>query len=92
MTITRRTLGKLTLGLLGATAFGTAALADSMPAPFDKPADVKIALVRYLSTGDFFQSYLSGVESQAKALGVDLRGGYFGQAGRELTTVARPRF
>ena len=73
MTITRRTLGKLTLGLLGATAFGTAALADSMPAPFDKPADVKIALVRYLSTGDFFQSYLSGVESQAKALGVDLR-------------------
>ncbi len=34
---------------------------------------VKIALVRYLSTGDFFQAYLSGVEAQAKALGVDLR-------------------
>ena len=47
--------------------------ATDMPAPFDKPGDVKIALVRYLSTGDFFQSYLSGVESQAKALGVDLR-------------------
>ena len=26
-----------------------------MPAPFDKPEEVKIALVRYLSTGDFFQ-------------------------------------
>ena len=29
--------------------------------------------MRYLSTGDFFQAYLSGVEAQAKALGVDLR-------------------
>ncbi len=49
------------------------ALAADMPAPFDNPAEVKIALVRYLSTGDFFQSYLSGVEKQAEALGVDLR-------------------
>ena len=49
------------------------AIAADMPAPFDKPGDVKIALVRYLSTGDFFQAYLSGVEAQAKALGVDLR-------------------
>ena len=47
--------------------------AQDMPAPFDAPGDVKIALVRYLSTGDFFQAYLSGVESQAEALGVDLR-------------------
>jgi simple sugar transport system substrate-binding protein len=44
-----------------------------MPAPFDKPAEVQIALVRYLSTGDFFQAYLSGVEAQAAALGVELR-------------------
>ena len=29
--------------------------------------------MRYLSTGDFFQSYLSGVKDQAAALGVDLR-------------------
>ena len=73
--ITRRSLGKLALGLLGAAAlFGAPALAAGRtPAPFDKPGDVKIALVRYLSTGDFFQAYLSGVEAQAKALGVDLR-------------------
>ena len=45
----------------------------AMPAPLDNPSKVKIALVRYLSTGDFFQAYLSGVETQAKALGVDLR-------------------
>ena len=49
------------------------AVAASMPAPFDNPSVVKIALVRYLSTGDFFQAYLSGVERQAAALGVDLR-------------------
>jgi len=34
---------------------------------------VTIALVRYLSTGDFFQSYLAGVEAQSAALGVNLR-------------------
>jgi simple sugar transport system substrate-binding protein len=33
---------------------------------------VKMALVRYLSTGDFFQYYLAGVTRQAEALGVDL--------------------
>ena len=72
--ITRRSLGKLALGLLGAAAlFGAQALAqDAPPAPLDKPGDVKIALVRYLSTGDFFQAYLSGVEAQAKALGVPI--------------------
>ncbi|MEO0980958.1 MAG: LacI family transcriptional regulator, partial [Pseudomonadota bacterium] len=59
----RREFIKLTLaagiGLTGGTA-----IAADMPAPFDKPEGVKIALVRYLSTGDFFQSYLAGVESQ----------------------------
>ncbi|MFJ7356253.1 substrate-binding domain-containing protein [Phyllobacterium sp. NPDC097923] len=73
MKVTRRIFAKLGFGLLGATMLGGAAFADSMPAPFDNPGKVKIALVRYLSTGDFFQSYLSGVEAQAKALGVDLR-------------------
>jgi simple sugar transport system substrate-binding protein len=73
MTITRRTLGKLALSLAAASALGGIAHATDMPAPFDNPGKVKIALVRYLSTGDFFQSYLSGVEAQAKALGVDLR-------------------
>jgi|TARA_B110000908_G_scaffold172698_1_gene242109 simple sugar transport system substrate-binding protein len=51
---------------------GSAAFAE-MPAPLDNAGDVKIALVRYLSTGDFFQSYLSGVESQSAAIGLDLR-------------------
>ena len=74
MTYTRRQLAKIGLGLMAATSlFSASAMAQSKPAPFDKPGDVKIALVRYLSTGDFFQAYLSGVESQAKALGVDLR-------------------
>lgn len=60
--------------LLGAAAMlPTVGFAADMPAPFDNPGDVKIALVRYLSTGDFFQAYLSGVEKQAEAIGVDLR-------------------
>jgi simple sugar transport system substrate-binding protein len=61
-------------GLLGAAAMlpGLGWAAD-MPAPFDNPGEVKVALVRYLSTGDFFQAYLSGVEKQAEAIGLDLR-------------------
>jgi len=73
MKLTRR----FTLGLAGgiaALATGIApVMAQDMPAPFDNAGEVKIALVRYLSTGDFFQAYLSGVESQAAAIGVDLR-------------------
>jgi simple sugar transport system substrate-binding protein len=68
--ITRR----LFTGLIGAAAMLPGlALAADMPAPFDNAGNVKIALVRYLSTGDFFQAYLSGVEKQSAALGVDLR-------------------
>jgi len=68
--ISRRTF----TGLLAAAAMiPTAGFAADMPAPFDNAGDVKIALVRYLSTGDFFQAYLSGVEKQADAIGVDLR-------------------
>ena len=48
-------------------------MAGDMPAPFDKASDGKIAIVRFLSTGDFFQAYLPGVETQAAALGADLR-------------------
>lgn len=70
----RRDFAKAALGLIGAGFLLQApALAAEMPAPFDEPGKVKIALVRYLSTGDFFQAYLSGVEAQAAALGVDLR-------------------
>lgn len=52
---------------------GSSVLAQDKPAPFDNPGDVKIALVRYLSTGDFFQAYLNGVETQSAALGVNLQ-------------------
>ena len=64
------------MALAGATTMlfcSGQAMSQDMPAPFDKPGDVNIALVRYLSTGDFFQAYLSGVETQAAALGVNLR-------------------
>ena len=64
MKFTRRTLGKVAIGLAAATfMMQVPAMAQDKPAPFDNPGNVKIALVRYLSTGDFFQAYLSGVES-----------------------------
>ncbi|WP_323121412.1 substrate-binding domain-containing protein [Burkholderia alba] len=56
---------------MGAAAVAAGPLRDA-PAPFDK-GGVKIALVNYLSTGDFFQAYEAGAQKQAKALGVDLR-------------------
>ena len=65
MTISRRTFSKLALGALRTAALGSTAGAIGLPAPFDKPARVRIALVRYLSTGDFFQSYLAGAKAQA---------------------------
>jgi simple sugar transport system substrate-binding protein len=74
MNITRRTFSKFAIAMATATALGQAtAAAQDMPPPFDNPEDVTIALVRYLSTGDFFQAYLSGVEAQAEALGINLR-------------------
>jgi simple sugar transport system substrate-binding protein len=68
--ITRRTLAAL---LAGAALWPGLAAAQDRPAPFDNPGEVEIALVRYLSTGDFFQAYLAGVERQAAALGIGLR-------------------
>lgn len=56
--------------LAGAAAH--AAPLKGAPAPFDK-GGVKVALVNYLSTGDFFQAYEAGAQKQAKALGIDLR-------------------
>ncbi len=61
------------LGVLAAAMTASPSLAQDMPAPLDNPGDVTIALVRYLSTGDFFQAYLAGVEAQSAALGVNLR-------------------
>jgi simple sugar transport system substrate-binding protein len=69
-----RAVGTLTLcaaALLGAGAAHAGALKGA-PAPFDK-GGVKIALVNYLSEGDFFQAYEAGAQKQAKALGIDLR-------------------
>ena len=63
----------MAMGTLGGAAGFSPAMAADMPKPFDKPGDVTVALVRYLSTGDFFQAYLSGVEKQSAALGIDLR-------------------
>ena len=58
-----------TLALTGAAS--AAGLAGA-PAPFDK-GDVKIALVSYLSGGDFVEAYQSGAQLQAHKLGIDLR-------------------
>jgi simple sugar transport system substrate-binding protein len=55
--------------------FTQIAMADGIagaPAPFDK-GGVKLALISYISAGDFFQAYQAGAEAQAKALGIDLR-------------------
>src|SRR5262245_18679745 len=73
MTISRRTFSKLTLAAFGAGALSSTAGAGSLPTPFDKPGSVRMALVRYLSTGDFFESYLAGAKEQAEALGVNLQ-------------------
>lgn len=69
----RRTLKTVASALaltcaLAATAQGIA----GAPAPFDK-GGVKVALVAYLSTGDFYQAYQAGAQQQAKAIGIDLR-------------------
>jgi len=69
---------------LARLAFSAAALSASLssaafagglsgaPAPFDK-GGVKVALISYISAGDFFQAYQAGAEAQAKALDIDLR-------------------
>ncbi len=60
--------------LLAAIVTGPAAAEGlaGAPSPFDK-GGVKVALVSYISSGDFFEAYQSGVQAQAKKLGIDLR-------------------
>ena len=54
----RRSILKLLGGMVALpVTLSTSVFAGDMPAPFDNPGDVKIALVRYLSTGDFFQAW-----------------------------------
>jgi ABC-type sugar transport system substrate-binding protein len=49
----------------------SAGAGGTAPPPFDAPP-VKIALVRQLSSGDYFEQWLAGAQAQADALGVDL--------------------
>jgi len=58
--------------LTAAAPLALAAGIAGAPAPFDK-GGVKLALISYISAGDFFQAYQSGAEAEAKKLGVDLR-------------------
>jgi len=60
----------LTLGMAAgaASAEGIA----GAPAPFDK-GNVSVALITYISVGDFQQAYVAGAQKQAKALGINLR-------------------
>ncbi len=69
----KRDFLRLSAAVAMAAGMAAPAAAQDMPAPFDTEGGAQIALVRYLSAGDFFQSYLSGVERQAEALGADLR-------------------
>ncbi len=62
----------LALTMFAAPLSAVAAGLPGAPAPFDK-GDVKVALVTYLSAGDFYQAYQAGAEAQAKLLGIDLR-------------------
>ncbi|MCQ4161623.1 substrate-binding domain-containing protein [Roseomonas sp. GC11] len=63
-----------TLILAGMLGLGRPALAQiaGAPAPFDK-GGVRVALISYISAGDFFQAYQAGAEAQAKQLGITLR-------------------
>ena len=45
--------------------------AAALPAPFDA-GPVKIALVRQLGSGDYFEQWLAGAEAQAEKLGIEL--------------------
>jgi simple sugar transport system substrate-binding protein len=71
MNIVLKTIAATAVATLG--AFGAGHAEDVVkPAPFDK-GGVKVALISYISAGDFFQAYQSGAEAQAKAIGIDLR-------------------
>lgn len=60
---------------LAAALSATPVMADGMPgapAPYDT-RDMRLALIMYLSAGDYFQAYEAGVARQAAAAGIDLR-------------------
>ena len=55
MNLFKKLTSSILATLMMLTFITTGAFA-AMPAPLDNPSKVKIALVRYLSTGDFFQA------------------------------------
>ncbi len=57
----------------GATETKAAPSAEPSKLPAKFQTGVKIALVRQLGSGDFFQQWLLGATQQAKALNIDLR-------------------
>lgn len=64
-----------TLLISGLLSWSTLARADGLagaPAPFDK-GGVKIAVVNFVSGGDWLQAFEAGTKRQARALKVDLR-------------------
>jgi simple sugar transport system substrate-binding protein len=67
-----KTTAAATLAALSFAGLAAAEDAAKAPPPFDK-GGVKVALISYISAGDFFQAYQSGAEAQAKAIGIDLR-------------------
>ncbi|GAB7127744.1 substrate-binding domain-containing protein [Silvimonas sp. JCM 19000] len=61
--------------LLAGSVLAGSAWAEGLkgaPAPFDK-GGVKVALVGYISGGDFFRAFNNGAQRQAQALNLDLR-------------------
>src|SRR4029079_12123443 len=65
----------LMVGMAVIAGMASTAFADGIPgapAPFDKEG-MRLALVSYLSAGDYFQAYEAGVARQAKTAGIDLR-------------------
>jgi len=62
----------LTSLLLASSAMALGAGLKGAPAPFDQ-GGVKVALVGYISGGDFFRAFNTGAQHQAQALKIDLR-------------------
>jgi SfnB family sulfur acquisition oxidoreductase len=54
-----------------APATSEAAASDAKPEPFAS-REVRVALVRQLGSGDYFEQWLDGAQAQADALGIDL--------------------
>lgn len=60
--------GLVILGALAALAYGIWGTPSRLP-----KSGIKVALVTYVSKGDYFEAYEAGVARQAKKLGIDLR-------------------